>query len=88
MSVERTRVGEYAASPALPVGRVLSTNSSWRTVNAKGLSATGGCGDGIETVDRVVVGDAAAASVFAVVDVHPVAASAPATTTAAVASTR
>ena len=88
MSVGRARVGEYAGSPGLAVGRVLSTNSSWRTVNAKGLSATGGCGDGIEAVDLVVVGDAAAASVFAVVDVHPAAASAPATTAAAVASTR
>ena len=45
------RVGEYAGSPGVAVGRVVSTNCSWRTVNANGRPASG---DGrVEVVDAL-----------------------------------
>jgi hypothetical protein len=77
MSVGNARVGEYAGWPGVAVGRVVSTNCSWRTVNANGRPASG---DGrVEVVDAwgggTVLGFVRAA-------VHALAASAHIATTA------
>ena len=57
------RVGEYAGSPGVAVGRVVSTSCSWRTVNANGRPASGD--GGVEVVDALgggtVLGPAGAA---------------------------
>jgi hypothetical protein len=77
MSVGNARVGEYAGWPGVAVGRVVSTNCSWRTVNANGRPASGD--GGVEVLDAWRSGKVLG---FAGAAVHALAASAHIATTA------
>jgi len=76
MALGNVRVGEYAGWPGVAVARVVSTNRSWRTVNANGRPASG--------EGRVEVGAALGSGTvlgFAGAAVHALAASAHAAAT-------